>query len=465
MSAISNEMNYSLKPSAIKCSRTARSFQAIGNNSTTGFACGTDTISFYLSAGNPRTFMDGKTAVLKYTLAANITTSANIAVGGHAIIFDYGGWSPINRIDIYAGSGQLLESISSYSVLQNMLHDVFYSQNDMIGLSSQLGTNESLVADATVQICNQTRRGSVNFTNLTAVNGTATTQYGTVCIPLTAGIFNLCDKYFPVYAVNSDIRVDIILNTQASACVVPTVANVTSVNSILIQNPEIQVDYITVEDDLAMQQIASSYGGDQIVIQTQSFHNYQTSIPSGTTNSAQFILPSKVMSARYYLGVFRQLAISNVATGFTNSAFSNPFRTANSEFGLSLGGVLVPQRPIKTQVSSDVSQYFASLQNCYHAMGALVANGQLTKTGYTSTDALLVVGDLPAVRAFQVGIPMDTLKQNSSVMLSGVNLSGITSYINCNFALATTGLYTLDSFINHDLLLVVNPDGSLVSKY
>lgn len=465
MSAISKEMNYSLKPSAVKCSRITRIIQSVGNNATDGYSTGTDTIIFYIPCGTPRTFFDGKSAFLKYTLGMNATTAANIAIGAHNIYFDYGAWSPIRRIDIYGSGGQLLESIDNYNLLNNMLHDTFYSTPDLVGLSPQLGTNEQRVADATTLLASQARTGGRAFTNLQALNTTTgTVTYGTVCIPLLTSVFNLAEKYFPAFACSDDLRVELVLSTTVQSAVIPALANWT-INSVRIINPQIFLDYISVEDDSAMAQIASAYGGNQIVIQSTTWHNYETTIPSGTTSNFQTVLPSKVMSARYYLGVFRQLTISNVQAGYTLSAFSNPFSTATSNFGLSLGGVLVPQKPLTADLTGDTSQFFASLQQAYHAMGALICNGQLTKTGYASTDALLVVTDLPAVRAFQVGIPLDTLRQNTDVMLSGVNLSGVTSYVNCNFGLATTGIYTLDSFVYHDILIVVNPDGTVVSKF
>lgn len=465
MSAISKEMNYSLKPSAVKCSRITRIITAVGNSATEGFATGQDTIIMYIPAGTPRTFLDGKSAYLKYTLGVNATTAAAQAAGVHSVFFDYGGWSPIRRIDTFGSGGQLISSIDRYNTLMNCLHDTFYSQGDLAGLSSQLGTNEMRVADATTNYFNQARTGGRTYTNKTAVNTTtATTTYGTVSIPLMTELFGLSEKYTPVGLLSDDIRIEIVLDTTAAAAVVPTLADWTT-NSIRIINPQLFIDYITVEDDAAMAQIVGAYGGQQVVIQSTTFHEYETTIPTGTTTNFTTILPCKAMSARYFLGTFRQLAISNVAAGYTQSAFSNPFATATSNFNLSLGGVLVPQTPITAAITGDISQFFASLQSCYHAMGSILANGQLTKTGYASTDALLVVTDLPAVRAFQVGIPLDTLRQNTDVMLSGVNLSGITSYINCNFALATTGLYTLSSWVYHDILLVINPDGTLVSKW
>jgi len=466
MSAISKEMNYSLKPSAVKCSRITRQLVAVGNNATDGFATGQDTIIIYIPAGTPRTFWDGKSATLKYTLGVNATAAADIAAAAHTVYFDYGGWSPIRRIDVYGSGGQLIESIDHYNLLQNMLHDTFYSPQDLNGLSSMLGTNEGRTADATTLLASQTRRGAFTFTNLSALaNGaTGTVQYGTVSIPLNLALFNLSDKYTPCGMMSDDVRLEIVLETTIASAVIPALANWTN-NSVRIINPTIYLDYITVEDDQAMAQIVSSYGGEQIVLQSTTFHNYETTIPSGTSTNYTAILPCKAMSARYYLGVFRQLTISNVQAGYTNSAFSNPFRTSTSNFSLSLGGVLVPQSPITALCTGDVSQFFAYLQQAYHAMGALVCNGQLTRTGYQSTDALLVVTDLPAVRAFQVGIPLDTLRQNTDVMLSGVNLSGITSYTNMNFGLATTGLYTFDSFVCHDILFVINPDGTMVSKW
>lgn len=470
MSAITSQMNYNLMPTSVRCSRNRRVITSIGNSSVSGYAVdGSQTISWYLPMSQPSTFMDPKSASLKFQLSGTGQFTAAKAALAVTATPDYGAWCWIRRIEIYSGNGQLLESIDHYNTLQNMLADCFYSQSDHQGLSTDYGTNEG---DQAQNVYTLARTGTKNVTNVTAFTAATvgTSAFGTFSIPLTTGFFNLAEKLFPCYAVGSDIRVDIIVDFTANAFVLDE--NDSTGWQWLIVNPEIHIDYITVEDQSAMAQIASTYQNNQIVIQSTTFHNYELTIPTSTSGAAQYIIPSKVMSAKYYLACFRQLGVMSNVLYPTNSVFSNPFYGNASSFQLSLGGVLYPQQQLLTRIDGDVADYHEQLQNCFHAQGALLCNGTTTRTGYKSTNAAINAAntlgtgaDIPAYRAFILAASLDVLRGQSNTMLSGVNLSGITSYANFYFATATTAIYTVEQYINHDILFIINPDSTVVSKY
>jgi hypothetical protein len=246
----------------------------------------------------------------------------------------------------------------------------------------------------------------------------------------------------------------------------------TTIASINILNPEIIVDYIEI-DEGAMSAIKSSYAGRDLVIHSTSVHNYQTTVLAGTASNFNTILPSKVMSAKYGLFSFRSSSMAE--SDYVNTFRQNPFRTANSQFNLNVGGMRVPQRPLLTAVNNDTSAYFASTQNAFHAMGALLANGDLSTAVYGDWDGGAVLNTPVAAAGgtavdtrggFVIGINLDSFTRQSDTMLSGTDLSKITTYIEANFALAvTTRNYILDSFICHDVLLIIDANGSLTAKF
>lgn len=469
--AIPKMGQYDLKPSAVKAKRYQRVIPSLGNNPNTGYSVSAspDTIIFYLPCGLSNQVMDGQSATLKFTVASLWTSSATVAANAETFELDGTASCFISRIDIYGAGGSLCESVSSYGVLSSIFHDIFYTNSDLDGLSAQIGSHNitNIDGDAPRYVA---RHGAE--IGCPAITGASTGYtYKTYSIPILSSLFQFSEKYLPVWAMNSDIRIEVILNTLTNSVCTPAqqVSASVALTSINLLNPEIIVDYIEI-DETAMGAIKSSYAGRDLVVHSTTLHNYQTTITSGTSSNFNTILPSKVMSAKYALFTFRQTGVLT-QTDYTLSIRSNPFITAGSNFNLNIGGMRVPQRPITTSVASDVSAYFASTQNAFHAMGALLANGSLDNTSYTSSQALITTNTSnfnnndPYAYGFVIGVNLDSFVRQSETMLSGTDLSKITTYIEANFGTATTALYTLDTFVCHDVLLIIDANGSLTAKF
>lgn len=453
MSAIVKEQQYSLKPSAVKAKRYTREIPSLGGTAST-YNMG-DTAVFYLPAGLAGNFMDGQTAYLKFTISNSIVSG----VGGTTPAFacDYTGSSIVRNLSIYGSGGALIEQIDRYSTLANCLYDAQLTGSALCGLSPMIGSNNQDYATA-----NATFRTGRNLA-ATVTASTTTVQNYTLCVPIISSLFTLSEKYFPIYACSSDdIRVEIQFDTQVNAFVASG-TNITS-QTATIFNPTIVVDYIEV-DDMAMGQIQSLYSGRDLVVHSTSFHTYESTIASTTSGSFTQIIPSKVMSAKNMLFTWRNLPTTAVAAGFTQSARLNPFLGALSTFNLNLGGLRVPNKPITVQKASDVSQFFAELQKAFHGFGDLRLGSLLSNTGYTSlTDP--AVTDAPQTVSFLAGINLDQFRGQSDVLLSGMDLSKITTYYEANYITATANeIVTVDAFVHHDVLLIIDANGSLTVKF
>lgn len=453
--AIVKEAQYTLKPSSVKAKRYTRVVPSLGNNPSSGYSMG-DTIIFYLPSGLNNQMMDGQTAYLRFTLKCVITATGAVAAGAQGLAMDYVASSIIRRIDIYGSGGALISSVDRYNVLMTALYDIFHSQSELKGLSPLLGND----AGDTTTALNRLGRALYAPSVLMANGDTNTTNFN-FAIPLITPITSGCSKYLPVYALEDDIRVEVILDTQANAFVIPTVANSSVACTIL--NPAIVVDYIELESG-AMEQIKSLYAGRDLVLHCEDWHTYETTIADTTTGSWNTILPSKLMSAKCALFAFRRLGITGVAAGYTLSSRSNPFTGASSTFNLNIGGNRVPQRPITVNIASDIVEFYAELKKSYHAFNHIEFSGDLPHSCYTSTYNP-AVGDLPSIRGFLAGINLDSLRGQSDVLLSGTDLSKVTTYIEANFTTGIAGLHTLDTFVKHDSLLVIDPNGKMTSKF
>lgn len=448
--AITRQLNYSLKPSAPRGIRTKRVIPSIGSNPSAGIAMG-ETIIFNLPAGLANTVMDGQTAFLKFTV--NIVSVAS-AAANHTVSLDYTASSVIRSLSVYGPGGALLEQIDRYNTLSTVLYDIQTTQADQFGLSSLIGSSS---ADTLVA----TNRLGVSIAQTHAVAGTVTTN-NVFSVPLISSIFQLQDSYFPLYACADDFRIEITLDTQTNAFVIPATGNITS-TTVTIVNPEIHVDYITLEPAV-IEQMQSVYAGRDLVIHSSTYHTYETTIPDQTAGVYNSILPCKAMSAKSLLATFRPLGTTGVAAGYTQSARTNPFLGALSTWNLSVGGLRMPQRPITVAKASDVSEFFAEAQKAMHALSDLQMSGCVSRTGYTSATTV-AVGDAPNTRAFYLGLNLNQIRGQNDSILSGLDMSKATSMHEANFVTGISGLQTLNTFVFHDILLVVDSNGMVTSKW
>lgn len=455
--SIVKECQYTLKPESVRVKRYQRILPSLANNPNTGYSMG-DSIIYYLPGGLPNTLADGKTAYLRFTLNVQYATDATgVNANAQAVAFDYTASSIIRRLDIYGPGGALISSLDRYNTLMTGIYDVSHSQSELIGLSTLVGCGGGNTTTALNRLGYSMTGPAANM----AGNAAATNSQWVFTVPLVAPIFSGADKYIPLFACSDDFRIEVQLDTQAAAFVIPTVAHVTP--TCTIRNPVIIIDFLEMEP-AATAQIASLYSGRDLVLHCEDWHNYETTILNGTTGAYSTILPSKVMSAKSALMAWRRLAVTGVAAGYTQSARTNPFTGASSTLNLSVGGERVPQRPITTNVAGDVSEHFAELQKSFHALNHVEFSGTLPIGCYTS-DEDVAVGDLPSVRGYIAGINLDKLQGQSDVLLSGTDLSKVTTYIEADFTTAITGDQTMDTFIRHDSLLVISPEGVCVSKW
>lgn len=447
--AITRQLNYALKPTAPRGIRTKRVIPSVGSNPSAGIAMG-ETVIFYLPAGLANTVMDGQTAYLKFNLQ---TTSVATAAANHTVSTDFTASSIIRRLDVYGPGGSLLESVDRYGTLANVLYDLSCSASEMYGQSPLIGSSDGMA--------NTDNRTGYSIAQTHAAAGTVTNNT-IFCIPLISGLFQLQESYFPLYACSDDFRLEIVLDTQVNAFVIPGTAGITSTTCTII-NPEVHVDFIQIEPSV-IEQMQSVYAGRDLVLHGSSYHTYETTIPDATSGTYNSVLPCKAMSAKALLSTFRTLGTTAVPQGFTQSARTNPFIGALSTWNLNVGGIRCPQRPITASRAGDVSEFFAEAQKSYHALNDLQMTGSINRTGYTSATTV-AVGDAPRNRAFFLGLNLNQLRGQNDSILSGMDLSKATSMHEANFVTAIAGMQTLDTFVFHDVLFVVDSNGMVTSKW
>lgn len=440
--------NYGIKPTSVKATRREL---AILSANKTSFSP-SETAQFYLPA-LANNVMDGHSLYLRFT--GTITTAG---------FLDNSAQSFIDRIQIYGSGGALHADIQNYAELASIMLDLQMSQSEKIGLSPLLGTEDTYLtptaspapfatndsptaAEVSALIPNANRKGQA------VADGASYTW----SIPLITPISTLSEKYFPMFALSDDIRVDITWSSAVNALVTST--------NFVISNPEICVQYIEF-DSAVIDLIRQTYKGRDLVIPAQSYRTYTSTIPSGTSGNFSAIVPCKLASARAMFFSFRP-AQTQIAGSYAISSRVNPFYSANDSFNLNIGGNKYPQTPIKTKVAGLASDFYAHTQTALHAFNNLDMNGNLNRTYYNSSASQTghASGTSAFTNGFVVGIGLDTITGNSDSLNSGLNLSQVTSYYEaytgapCVTTAGANENVSVSTFVLHDVLFVIDSNG------
>jgi len=493
--AITNGVNYSLKPTSVRASRKQL---VIPSSNKTDFSP-EDTCVFYLPSLR-NNVMDGQSGYLRFTVQV-ATAACNLDVSAHSLI---------ERIMTYGAGGQLISDIQNYSVLGNMLLDLQLSQSEKLGLSPLLGTEDvygtttSAIPAASLLVTNRDATGTL--INVGAIDGSVQATVGrlanagagaaadvavtstindanrsgrtlaigsyTFCIPLLHPLFTLSEKMFPCFAMADDTRLEITWSSVVKAVYSAGAPVLT------IKNPEIIVDYIEF-DSAVFPMIAQTYAGRELIVPAQDYRYYSSILPASAGNVSQ-IIPSKQMSARAFFFAFRP-AETQIQGAYAVGSRVNPFWAASDNFRLNIGGVSYPQKPITTRVSGDFSEWYASTQTALHAFNSLHMDGGVSRAYYQKYPQYAGAGPPVDYRAdtgvnsfrnaFSLGINLDTLRGQSETQNSGLNLANVTTYYEGTLANAPKNsanadqTISVDTYVLHDVMFIVDQQGNVSLRF
>lgn len=488
MSAIPSAAQYNLKPNAVKIERRQ---QSIPSATKRTFAMGQssgETILFYLPA-LANTVADTQNAYLRFTIEIQ-----NLNVAARTANLDNLASCVFQSLRIYGPGGALVEEIENLNVLYNALIDAQCHQSEKISQSAAWGTERTAsIAQATFagDAANTTAaelNAQIRTTN-TSLNrsgiqlavparigaGNPSTTKWSFSIPIISCLFALSEKFLPTYALSDDIRIEFQLGSipQCFRWSHDPAADI----SVFIDSPEIVCDYLFLQPE-TMSAIQNFYQGRDLVLHTSSYHTYQTTLPANSTGLISQLLPSKVVSAKMLLSCFRPSAHVTSPTAYSLSSRVNPMWSRNDRFQLNVGGVLIPQHGLQIYNDYNAEMFFSELQKAFHAWGVMASDGNLTTDYYNvSTGAFGAAYPAPADGAnsyrngFLLGINLDSVVKNSDQVMSGLDLSRVTTYKNYRIntamdaAMGAAGIVVHD-FILHDQLLVIETaTGGMTARF
>lgn len=447
--AISSGLNYSLKPTSVKCTRK----QLVIPSSNKLEFSHSETAVLYLPSLKSHV-IDGQSGYLRFK--ATITGDGFIDVSAHSFI---------EKIQTFGAGGQLISDINCYRSIATGMVDLQLNQAEKIGLSPSIGCEDTYFTPADQANATYNLNGAGEFAKLFSYDNRrgkalADGETYSFCIPLLHPLFAMSEKYWPCFAMSDDTRIEITWSTVSNALVGST--------GFAIKNPEIVVDAIEL-DSSVFPLIQQTYAGRDLIIPAQDYHYYSSQIASGATSTISQIIPAKQMSARAMFFRFRP-ADTQATAAYSTGSSANPFYTASDYFGLNIGGVKVPQKGVTCDVTGNFANSWASTQTALHAFNSLEMDGSLSETYYNK---YTLNGKFNATatshqNAYILGINLDTLRGQNQTTNSGMNLSSVTTYWEGYLAAApkqagaaTNQSVTVDCFVLHDTLFIVGADGNV----
>jgi hypothetical protein len=417
----------SLKKTSIKTTR-----QRVNINPTNGSVFSPDsTIKISLPR---RGFLSGKSSYLKFDV--NVLTDASATQG----FIDNTASSFISRLEVFH-SGALQESIERYNVLSVLLNDICYGPDDLQGLTSAYAGADGIDASGNT-------KAYVRGGRFVSAGANSTATY-TFCIPILSSLFMLQDKSFPLGLLSSELEV------QFTLCSKNEPWYLTLARDWTLSNVQLVAEIVEPAD---MASIRSLYP-ETIVIPTTSYRTYISSIVAagGVATSYSIQLPFKGSSAKSLLLISR----NKVGTGVTDYNVSSRQHFISS-MQLKIGGLAYPSLPIKG-TATEVAEFAIELKKAFHALSATGScNGMISRNLYKTGAGATGASSWGNAGAY--GLDLDSFHQRSDVLMSGVDLSAVTTFIDI-VTLTDAIASEIDMFVMHDALQYITPDGQMATRF
>lgn len=421
--AITSDLNYSLKPSATR----SRSYRAsiLPTNKMT-FNPG-DTCVIYVPGGRRNTYLDPGQTYIRMTIKADLSACY---VDGH-------GASVINRIDVFHGSN-LLETIQGYNVLSNYILDCQASQGERKGLANLYGFDTG-----------GDRQGA-----LIPGNGGLLT----VCLPIFSGTVGvLSDKMLPIGMLSDDIRLEITFETLAQGVVVTTGTS----TSWTIVDFQLQLCIVELSDEGESMVRSVANPDEPIFLHGSSWRQFSAIIASGTTGSYSTLVPARFASLKQ-LACLPRRSTDAVSTAYSISSRVNP----NIEYYFwRVGSTIVPNKNvvlINSNNTGGFTEAYAELLKAWHSLHTTqssTAIGQAYNVAQTAIASASITAPNDTANSYKNGFviaqELESFAQRSDVLLSGMNTLSSQIFFECNIGTALTTGYNLSFFANYDHILVL----------
>ncbi len=480
--ALTSDMMLGLKPAAPR-SRSYRLSVAPLNQST--FSANQQLV-FELPTGRKSTWLDQSQTYLKFSVKCK-TDAAAAQTAQRGVNIENTAYSFFQRLDVYHSSN-LLEQISEYGQLANMLLDVQLSASEKAGLSAMIGSNSntygyipgaSVVATTAIQLPPPfITPGDRSGQGLATDTSFDTAVPYTFCLPILSGVVGVnSSKMLPLGKLSSPIRLEFYTAENSDAIYAGT-AGVGAIWQ--LSNVELCCCYVELLDDQFDQDRGVEY------ISTSTYRNSSTTIPAASSGEITALVPFRAASVKSLYARFLPF-VSNTqgvdaSAAYRKSASINP---NFSSYNFRVGSSIYPNKPVYlfSGQQQTGAEAYTELLKSFHALSSTQVNTSLSFNQYNvCADARGAwrVNSVPASQisnlgthsnAFAIGLELESFSNRNDTILSGVSTLNSQIYFNATvISGATCGganayNYTAHFFSHMDMILVIDEAGVMSAKF
>lgn len=367
--------------------------------------------------------------------ASGATTPGKIALDPQAGI-----GAVIDTFRVVSGTGALIEEIQHYNAIYALMSNLTPPQHTQSSLNIQDGTAESALTQQSV--CGAGSNAVVDETGRVAILRTESATF--THIPMS-GFFQ-SDRLCPLGFATGTAYVEITLPSAST----PFISDSDEASTIAwtVSNVELHVPVLRMSPEFnnSFRQLLAS--GIPINWHSQSFHNVQTNVASGTTGSTTLTMATRKRSVKSVITIFRKNAD---LTDDNVDSVSARKSLGISEYNYTIGGLKMPSKNIACS-TTDKGEVYANLVGCLSNLGNIYsASGMNRDTFYLASD----VGNV----ADKIAYALDLEAYGHSDVQSGKNLAnqGLPLVFEANLGTgnanqASAADCLVDTYLLHDVV-------------
>ena len=417
-------------------------------------------IIFDIPCGSsPSTFLDNRFTTLNFTAtyAVGATVSTSVAITSANLRSNANSF--FDRMYITSQNGQILEDITEYGLVNDLL--INFQMNNAVrdGVAMQFGFD-----DASGNNTSQGHTISAFNGRVAAASNTCSYSYS---VPILSGLIGaLSDKMLNVGRTS---KLQLIL--QSSSVLPVTFVNTTASNAassvkVTLANFSITCEYIDIGGS-ALKMLDQTLVNNQAYIHGVSYRVTSNTIPAGTSGNLSLLAGIRNSSVKSIFVKYVDNLVNSLTNGSVNSKFDGKNPSINS-WAISVGGMRYPSNPLNpllqpSQAFSECEKAIGSFNNAQfqscitRARYCKLARGGTTPAeSSTSTDRNYSLSSSATAQCqFFMAYCLEVCAKRG--LLSGLNCSSAPVFVENNLAVSCTNaqliyvIAMIDCIFIHDV--------------
>ena len=416
-----------------------------------------ETITYEIPTGRQAEYLSGEQTYLALKIK---NTSASASTSW---VVDSTGFAFIKKLEILSNGAQI-EIIDNYGHLLNTLYTAQSSHMDHCTVN-------------TICLGSDPNWDDVDISATAAGQTVAKDGSITVMLPILSGILGAqCHKMLPLNLLHS-----LTLNLTLAPAVEPVVTVGTGGTAVAAGAPNWEVSSTSlvlqvVQLDSEVDKMLQAQRGDAPVeISCETWRSYNSTIANQST-SANVLIPAKFSSIKNILTTFRRNTDLVSANFSSTSGRVNPFASAGASVPsvqYQVNNTLIPANPL-----DNVPAIFVESMKAFHNWGNIHAKCKANNLTYDSS--LNTYGTATALdgtnntvanvstyygklSTFFMAYGFDNFYGESQKSHNGISSMNGNLFLNMTFSSALAQQTRMDSFVNIDQVLVIDPVSKAIS--